>query len=241
MAIFMFVFFLFIGAQVLVLLTHVRSLTPSLASMPWMKMLEDDGFAARWKELSTNGDSIATVSLGADAIGLVALLAMCFWWKRERMVGFLGLRPPAFKPFLAWCGLFLGVFAVLEIIGQFLPNPEADFMSKVLGSITNYPLFFLGSCLMPALFEELLFRGLLLGSIRAVLDKNAAIAITAGIFTFCHLQYEWYQLLFNLLPLAVFLGYSRTNTGSIWTGVFLHFVNNAASVLLPMLFAASTN
>lgn len=241
LAIFVLVFLTFIGAQIGAMIARVKMVTPDLAGVSVSELLDSDRFAERWKDLSTNGDSIAWIELVSGSVGIVVLLLVCWWWKKQRMVQFLGLRPPAFRPFLAWCGLFVGVFAALEVIAYFLPEMESDFMTKVLSSITHYPFFILGSCLVPALFEELLFRGMLLGSLRHLLDKNTAVAITAGLFTFTHMQYEWYLLLFNLLPLAVFLGYARTNTGSIWTGVFLHFVNNAASVLLPLWLDSTSN
>ena len=241
LAIFVLVFLTFISAQIGAMVVRIKMVTPDLAGMPSSDLLESDRFAERWKDLSSNGDSIVWIELVSGSVGLVVLLLMCWWWKRQRVVQFLGLRPPAFRPFLAWCGLFVGVFVALEAIAYFLPEMESEFMTNVLSSITDYPFFILGSCLVPALFEELLFRGVLLGSLRHLLDKNTAVAITAGLFTFTHMQYEWYLLLFNVLPLAVFLGYARTNTGSIWTGVFLHFVNNAASVLLPLWLTSTIN
>ena len=234
LAILLLVFFVFVVVQVLTMVAHVRSIHPELADLPWRSVMTSE----QWAGLATNGDAMAIVSLVSGAAGLILLLVMGWLWKRDGVVSLFGLKPPALKPFLAWCGFFLGVFVVLELIAQFLPGSEV--MEKILGTITNYPLFFLGSCLMPALFEEFLFRGLLLGSLRHTMDKNMAVAITAGSFTLMHMYYEWYLLLFSLLPLAVFLGYARTNSGSIWTGVFLHFMNNAASVALPLLFPSQS-
>ena len=229
LAIFLLVFLAFVFAQAFAMVAHVRSVHPDLADSSWGGVMGSE----HWAELATNGDAMSFVSLVSGAAGLVLLLILGWIWKRDRSVQLFGLRPPALKPFLAWSGFFVGVFVVLEIIAQFLP--ESDVMEKILGTITNYPFFFLGSCLLPALFEEFLFRGLLLGSLRQAMDKNMAVAISAGLFTLVHMYYEWYVLLFALLPLAVFLGYARTNSGSIWTGVFLHFVNNAATVALPFL------
>ena len=230
LAIFLLVFLVFVTAQVVAMVMHVRSVHPEFAAMPWQEVMNSE----QWKTLAMNGDAMAFVSLIPGAAALILLLAMGWLWKRDQLVGLFGLKLPALKPFLAWTGFFVCVFVVLEIIAQFLP--ESDVMDRILGSITKYPLFFLGSCLMPAVFEEFLFRGLLLGSLRRTMDKNMAIAVTAGLFTLMHMYYEWYLLLFSLLPLAVFLGYARTNSGSIWTGVSLHFLNNAASVALPLLF-----
>ncbi len=230
LAIFLLVFLVFVTAQVVAMVAHVRSVYLELAAQPWQEVMAGEP----WKTLATNGDAMAFVSVISGAAGLTLLLLLSWLWKRGQIVGLFGLKLPAWRPFLAWAGFFMCVFVVLEVIAQFLP--ESDVMERILGSITNYPLFFLGSCLMPALFEEFLFRGLLLGSLRRSLDKNMAIAVTAGLFTLMHMYYEWYVLLFSLLPLAVFLGYARTNSGSIWTGVALHFLNNAASVALPLLF-----
>ncbi|HNK86527.1 MAG TPA: CPBP family intramembrane metalloprotease, partial [Flavobacteriales bacterium] len=77
--------------------------------------------------------------------------------------------------------------------------------------------------------------GLLYGSLRHVLDKHTAIAIASGVFTIIHVQYPWYLLALYILPLAVLLGYARANTGSIWTAVVLHLINNTVSLALPQL------
>lgn len=240
-ALFTFAFLLFFLAQIVIMGLTIRSGTPELQEMAWGDMLAHDRFADRWTELSTNGDMIARVSLGSGAVALLGLLGMVFWWKRGETVRFLGLRPPAGMPLLAWCGLFVVAFAVLEGVAHLLPVGDSTFMEKVNASITGLPFFLIGAALMPALFEEILFRGLLFGALRSVLDKHSAIAITAGLFTFSHPQYEWYILLLQVLPLGIFLGYARANTGSTWTGVLLHFVNNAASVLLPLLLNNPTN
>jgi membrane protease YdiL (CAAX protease family) len=234
-ALFTFAFLLFFLAQIVIMGLMIRQGTPELQHMPWGDMLGNERFAERWNELSTNGDAIARVSLGSGALALIGLLGMVLWLKGRGLVRFLALRPPAFRPLLAWTGLFVAVFAVLETIARLLPVGDSAFMEKVNASITDLPLFLLGAALMPALFEELLFRGLLFGSLRGVLDKHSTVAITAGVFTFAHPQYEWYILLLQVLPLGIFLGYARANTGSTWTGILLHLTNNAASVLLPGL------
>lgn len=234
-ALFTFAFLLFFLAQIMVMGLMIRRTTPELQGSPWSDMMATERFAERWTELSTNGDAIARVSLGSGAAALLGMLGLVFWWKGRDMVRFLALRPPALRPLLAWAGLFIVVFGVLETIARLLPVGDSAFMEKVNASITQLPFFLLGAAVMPAVFEELLFRGLLFGSLRGVLDKHSTVAITAGLFTFSHPQYEWYILLLQVLPLGVFLGYARANTGSTWTGILLHLTNNAASVLLPAL------
>jgi membrane protease YdiL (CAAX protease family) len=84
--------------------------------------------------------------------------------------------------------------------------------------------------LVPALGEELLFRGLLqrlLGEWTR--NIHAGVILTAFIFSAIHLQF------FGFLPrfmLGLMLGYLLEITQSLWVPVFAHFANNATLVVL---------
>lgn len=231
---FVLVFMTFMFTQMVFLIWRVMALTPSLGKNGFsLDLLDTPAFQQRWTELAANGDVLSVVSLGSGAVSLALLLFVIYRWKRSRTAFFLALGWPSLKSFLAWTGFFILLFAALEAIAMIFPEFNSDFMEQVLSSVTNYPMLVLGLGIMPAIFEEFLLRGLLYGSLRHVMDKHVSIAIVAGVFTVVHQQYDWYILLFYVLPLGVFLGYARANTGSIWTGVFLHLLNNCASMLLP--------
>lgn len=231
---FSLVFFTFMFAQMALLIERVMSLSPELAAQGFsFALLDTEAFQQRWLELASNGDVLAVVSLGAGLIGLVLLTILVRRWKRLRTVDFLGLRPPALRSLLVWTGYFIVLFAALEGIALLFPEMNSDFMTKVLSSVTNYPMLVLGMAIMPALFEEFLLRGLLYGSLRHMMDKHASVAIVAGVFAMVHQQYDWYIMLLYVLPLGVFLGYARANSGSIWTAVFLHMLHNCLSIVLP--------
>jgi membrane protease YdiL (CAAX protease family) len=231
---FSFVFLAFMFAQIAVLIWRVIALTPSLAQQGFsMALLDTQPFLQRWRELSENGDVLSVVSLLSGLEGLLLLLFVTYQWKQRKTVQFLALRLPTLRRLLAWTGMFIVLFAVLEAISLLLPDLNSDFMAKALASVTNYPMLILGMGIVPAIFEEFLLRGLLYGSLRHLLDKHVSVAIVAGIFTLIHQQYDWPILLLYVLPMGIFLGYARANTGSIWTGVFLHMLNNCASMALP--------
>ena len=231
---FTLVFLTFMFAQMASLIWRVMALTPSLGKDGFsMSLLDTPAFIARWTELAANGDVLALVSLLAGAVSLALLLFVVYRWKQGRTAYFLALGLPSLRSFLTWTGFFILLFAALEGLSLILPELRSDFMVKVLASVTNYPMLFLGLGIMPAIFEEFLLRGLLYGSLRHLMDKHVSIAIVAGVFTMVHQQYDWYILLCYVLPLGVFLGYARANSGSIWTGVFLHMLNNCMSIVLP--------
>lgn len=87
--------------------------------------------------------------------------------------------------------------------------------------------------IIPAFGEEMLFRG---GIQRLVFEmtKNIhwAVIISAVVFSAFHVQF------YGFLPrfmLGLMLGYLFVFTGSLWVPIFVHFVNNAASVLVYYL------
>lgn len=231
---FALVFMTFMFAQMAFLIWRVLALSPELSKQGFsMSILDTPAFQERWMQLASNGDVLALVSLLSGGVCLLLLWLVTVRWKGNRTSTFLALRLPTLRSFLTWTGFFIVLFAALEGISMLIPEMESDFMKNVLTSVTNYPMLILGLGIMPALFEEFLLRGLLYGSLRHVMDKHVSVAIVAGVFTMVHQQYDWYILLLYVLPLGVFLGYARANTGSIWTGVFLHLVNNCLSMVLP--------
>mgnify|MGYP001252848098 FL=1 len=99
LAIFLLVLLVFLGAQSIFLVDRVIRTTPELNGRGFsMAMLEDELFQQRAQDLSDDGDTVSRVSLWSGLSSLAVLLLFTFWWKRKRMVGFLGLHPPALRP-----------------------------------------------------------------------------------------------------------------------------------------------
>jgi membrane protease YdiL (CAAX protease family) len=89
---------------------------------------------------------------------------------------------------------------------------------------------FLSIAVIPAICEELLFRGVLMPLLgKMTRNIHASIWITAALFSLIHMQF--YGFLPRLLMGAV-LGYLVIWSGSLWTAILAHFVNNASAYLL---------
>jgi membrane protease YdiL (CAAX protease family) len=88
--------------------------------------------------------------------------------------------------------------------------------------------------LLTALAEEFLFRGCVQTIfVKWTKNTHAAIWITAILFSAFHMEF------FTFLPrvaLGVFFGYFVAWSGSIWTGVWAHFLNNGSAVLITYLY-----
>lgn len=82
--------------------------------------------------------------------------------------------------------------------------------------------------LAPAIGEELLFRGALQGTLQKKFSPIVAIFITSIIFSALHLQF------YGFVPrvvLSILLGLLFYYSGSIRLNMFVHFLNNALSVV----------
>ncbi|HRP00043.1 MAG TPA: CPBP family intramembrane metalloprotease [Flavobacteriales bacterium] len=231
-ALFAIILMAFMLAQFAVLVTGVAAIDPAYAGKGFsLSLLQDDAFQASLERYLLNGDLVAREALWSGLIGLGLILLTVFLWKRSKAGDFLGLGLPNVRRFLVWFGIFLLLAAALEVLMRSVPAFQTDFMEKVLGSTTNRTLLVIGVGIMAPLFEEFLLRGLLFGTVRHIVDEHASVAITAGVFTIMHLQYEVLVMML-ILPLGVVLGYARARTGSIWVPILLHVLNNLASVLL---------
>ena len=108
----------------------------------------------------------------------------------------------------------------------------AEITEKFLevNSVSGLLLNIIIIALIPALGEELLFRGILQ---RIFTDWTksvfAGILLSSILFSALHLQF------YGFLPrmmLGVLLGYMLVWSGSLWLPIVAHFINNAAAVVM---------
>ncbi len=86
----------------------------------------------------------------------------------------------------------------------------------------------LGMCVQPAIFEELAFRGTILGALQRVLESNEALFVSAAMFAILHLSVASIPHLFLL---GFVLGWIRLRSGSILPGMLLHFTHNLLAIV----------
>jgi membrane protease YdiL (CAAX protease family) len=142
-------------------------------------------------------------------------------------------RNPAFWLSVAAAGVPVGVGLVIvwfalveESYGTTFTDRTDDLFRD--GSVPT-PLLILAVGILPGIFEELGFRGWMQSAWKLVMPPGRALVLTACIFAVVHLTYfslGW------LLPFALWVGWLRERSGSIWPGVIAHVGHNTAMVLL---------
>ncbi|HNY07947.1 MAG TPA: CPBP family intramembrane metalloprotease [Bacteroidales bacterium] len=87
--------------------------------------------------------------------------------------------------------------------------------------------------ILPAIGEELVFRGVLLRLLKNwIKNIHWAIVVSAIIFSAFHLQFYGF---IPRLMLGILFGYLCYWTGSLWVPIFVHFVNNGTTVVVSYL------
>jgi membrane protease YdiL (CAAX protease family) len=203
----------------------------------------------------TNGDlsDISSIKLAQlmQSLGLFVIppfLLACFW--SEKPLQYLQIdRKPALKEVLLVVIIMFSAVPAINLLGElnhaihfpdslsWVENQVVDMekraeeltvrmldVNTMGGLLINLGLI----AIVPAIGEELFFRGILQQILQHKLKAHAAVWITALVFSAIHFQF------FGFIPrmlMGALLGYLFLWTGTIWVPVAAHFTNNAAAVL----------
>ena len=180
------------------------------------------------KPLGFSGVSTALfqllIGLGAIVLTLVFLLKVTRLKTKDLRI----MLPAPWSP--GFClPVFLGVANLANLAGALINRlTGSPATSEMLPSGGPELLMqFLALCVMPAIAEELLFRGAFQGLMRPC---GSAAAIFAPALLFGVLDLDLAQGL-TALACRVVLGWLAERSGSILPGMLLHLVNNALAFL----------
>lgn len=187
----------------------------------------------RWSQLINQLTSFA-----------LPVLLMSWFFYRRTIWRSLALSPPPHVVLLLFAAIImLTAFPLTQLaywLNQQLPLPSwmGDLETQANGTIEallvmESPGVFLFNmtviALMPALGEELLFRGVIQQQIEKHFRNPVwAVWISAIIFSAFHLQFAGF---FPRLLLGALLGYLLLWTRSLWVPVVAHFVFNGAQIV----------
>ena len=165
---------------------------------------------------------------------ILSIPLFLIWYMKLEVKTVFSCKIPNIKLAAGSLFLYLGTYCFSMILGSFLMrlmpqstgNLEAGF-----GELLTYPMvvLVLVIALMPAVGEELFFRGLLFGSWKLRLKPIVAMLLSSFIFGAFHMSFV------KLLPttmLGLCFSYIVWKTGSIYPAMVLHFINNFFSLLV---------
>lgn len=212
------------------------------------------GNPALLNELNTNPDVLKTLQLSQTLSTIGAFLLPSVYFTRyigQKPFLFLRVNTPfsmyhvfmavllfvVSSPLISWlvyANESITLPASMAAIEQKLRAAEsaAAELTKAFTSANTFGGLWLNLfivALVPAVCEELLFRGALMRFVMYCFkNRHFAVFFSAFLFSAFHGQF------FGFIPrfvLGVFLGYVALGSGSIWPSVGAHFINNALATI----------
>lgn len=194
---------------------------------------------------------LAVSVLGMFYISSIAQMKLGFWGIPSQQILFAGLvTAMAWYMKLDWKNLFslqrpkpsAIPGAVLLWVGCYLSMlllsiPLSSWLHESAGELESLNAYFDGQpawalilviAILPALCEELFFRGFLFGTLRAHWKPWAAILFTAFLFACYHMSLI---KLFTIMILGTALTYAVYETGSLFVSILMHLCNNLLAVI----------
>ena len=188
----------------------------------------------------------AATILNGNAVGLVLGLGMLAVLMARlhtsRPFAFVRFRAPDVRALLlglaGWCTVLPAVMWLAHLNEQLIPLPEwlrameedqFALLAEILSNNGNLFLSLVVIAVVPAVCEEVFFRGYVQRNLERIFTATGAIILTGLIFGIFHLR------LSQVLPLAllgIYMAYLAWRTGSLWVPVAVHFVNNAVMIIM---------
>lgn len=134
-------------------------------------------------------------------------------------------------PFVQWISFDATSFELPAALSQWeseLERIEARLEGLIQAMLGKHPWgALLSIALLPALMEELFFRGYVQQQLRRRLGWGAVLLLTGLLFSLMHGQPYGF---FSRWAMGITLGFVALWSGSLWPAVAAHFANNALNV-----------
>lgn len=137
--------------------------------------------------------------------------------------------------FSLWIGSYLIVFVITSITLYYFPQNQ-EIVEKLNNALFMKDNLFLNICLialMPAICEEIFFRGFVLTSFKHNKKSYVGAIIASGIlFGVMHMDF------IRIIPTSILgmaFAYAVCKTNSIFVSMFMHFLNNGFAVVVTHL------
>lgn len=172
-------------------------------------------------------------SLVATQLLICIVPILVVWYMKSDVKSLFCLNRPRVSAALGSILFYIGIYSIMLVVSTLLSavfQESAQNVEETFAEIMEQPfvLLVLVIAVMPAVGEELLFRGLTFGSLRANYSTKWAVCVSALIFGVFHMS------IVKLIPTAMLgacFAIVVSKSGSIFLSMLLHFINNLLSVV----------
>ena len=181
----------------------------------------------------------AQLKMGFYGTVVVQLLILLFpllylWYLKADFKKVLSLQMPKVLHILAALFVLIVCFSLMCMLAVFLTKifPEStQSMADTMAEYVRQPFWVLVlvMAVMPAVGEELMFRGFIFGTLKRRWRVLPAMLVTSAIFGIYHMSLSKF---FTTALLGFMLVYVVEKTGSIFCSMLMHFCNNLVAVVV---------
>ncbi len=174
------------------------------------------------------------VGLGLTQVMIIAMPIIFAIYIKTDFKKTFSLKLPSIKHVLVgivlWAGVYILMQITIQIILHLFPQ-NMEVVEALNDSIINKDNFIMNLfvvALMPAICEEMFFRGFIYTSFKGKNSCKAAIICSGILFGFMHMDF------IRIIPtsiLGIAFAYCVYKSWSIFVPMILHFINNALSVV----------
>ncbi|HEX8341610.1 MAG TPA: CPBP family intramembrane glutamic endopeptidase [Tepidisphaeraceae bacterium] len=118
---------------------------------------------------------------------------------------------------------FLIASASIALLQQLLAAPAIDMALLFRAEGFAFSWLLLTACVVPAVFEEIAFRGVIFAGLRDHLTVAETVVVSSAIFAILHLSVLSIP---HLLGIGLLLALLRVKTDSLLPGMLCHFLHN---------------
>lgn len=196
--------------------------------------------AAQGGDATTLSDNLA-LNIITSALTPLTFLGIFFLYIKSSKISLYAAKIKFnlnWKTVLILIGIsILCIFGLQYIVGGFnigltaLGYKLTDF-SLPYSNAGWYILNLLLLAVLPAIAEELVFRGVIFNGLRRNVSDAAAIFLSATLFTLMHSSLE--QFIYPFI-LGVILAWLVLRTGSVVSSIIVHMCNNALAITLKFI------
>lgn len=141
------------------------------------------------------------------------------------------------KPLRPDCAIIIALAGFcMQMVAKIVNLPMQIILDSNTTSVhQNVFVSILTVALLPAIFEELLMRGVVLNAFRRC-NRRRAIVASAFLFALLHLDLGQFV---GYFVLGIFFAYVVIRTGSIYAGIIAHFFNNLSGIIWGIFYQSA--
>ncbi|MBU3111613.1 CPBP family intramembrane glutamic endopeptidase [Clostridium lacusfryxellense] len=176
------------------------------------------------------------INLGAGVVVKYFVIILLLKWYSEKPKEQAHKQNITIKNFICVTLIIIAFRAIFDNSLIYLVNkiPMPDFIVQAFNEMAISPIIMILSAVIIApIYEEVIFRGIMLKGMARKMNPILAIIISALFFAILHMNIPQG---INAFLLGIVIGSIYLNTGSIYLSIFAHFINNSVGITISELY-----